>query len=481
MLCALSGEAPQEPVVSRLSGSVFEKRLVEKYIDENGKDPVSGDQLTLDDLLPIKSDRVVRPRPPTLTSIPALLTTFQNEWDALALETYALNQMLTRTREELATALYQHDAAVRVIARLTRERDEARDALSRVSISAGDAGGDGGDAMAVDSDRLPAELVAKINEAQARLSKSRKKRPVPDGWATSDDIATFAVVTSTPLPIAQPTTLSSQDEYSAVGGLEGEVAIYSVEADKLERTFTVGEPVTGSIWDESKLYFSTAKGSVKVFENGNEIASFTDHAGPTTGLAMHPSKAILASVGTDKSFIFYDLGSLQRATRVYTTAALTTCAFHPDGHLFAAGTDGGEIKLFMTSTGEEAAAFSLDGPVQAIVFSENGFWFAAAAKGQTTVTIFDLRKQGDAAQAKVLDIGSMVRHLAWDYSQQFLATAGPAGVTVQQYNKSSKSWSEQLRTAVSDAVGVVWGPNAGRLLVVNSNGVVSTLGPKEES
>lgn len=162
----VSGEAPQEPVVSKLSGSVFEKRLVEKYIEENGKDPVSGDDLTLDDLLPIKSARVVRPRPPTLTSIPALLTTFQNEWDALALETYTLNQMLTRTREELATALYQHDAAVRVIARLTRERDEARDALSRVSISAG--GGGGGEAMAVDSDGLSAELVAKVDEAQAR-------------------------------------------------------------------------------------------------------------------------------------------------------------------------------------------------------------------------------------------------------------------------------------------------------------------------
>lgn len=135
----------------------------------------------------------------------------------------------------------------------------------------------------------------------------------------------------------------------------------------------------------------------------------------------------------------------------------------------------------MTNTGEEAAAFSLGAPIQAIVFSENGFWFAATAKGQTTVTVFDLRKQGDAAQAKVLDIGSAVQHLAWDYSQQFLATAGQAGVTVQQYNKGSKSWSEPLRAAVNNAVDVAWGPNAGKLLVVNSEGVISVLGPKEES
>lgn len=162
----VSGEAPQEPVVSKLSGSVFEKRLIEKYIEENGKDPVSGEDLTLEDLLPIKSARVVRPRPPTLTSIPALLSTFQNEWDALALETYNLTEQLTRTREELATALYQHDAAVRVIARLTRERDEARDALSRVSVTAG--APSNGDAMAVDSEGLRAELAAQVDEIQAK-------------------------------------------------------------------------------------------------------------------------------------------------------------------------------------------------------------------------------------------------------------------------------------------------------------------------
>lgn len=164
----VSGEAPEEPVVSKKTGTVFEKRLVEKYIEENGKDPITGDELDPEDLLPIQSARVVRPRAPNLTSIPALLSTFQNEWDALALETFKLKQQLSQTRDELANALYQHDAAVRVIARVTRERDEARAALSRVTVSAGSASGANGDAMAVDNETLPEELAAHVDETQAK-------------------------------------------------------------------------------------------------------------------------------------------------------------------------------------------------------------------------------------------------------------------------------------------------------------------------
>lgn len=139
---------------------------MEAYIAEHGKDPVNGEELAVDELIDIKSQRVVRPRPPTLTSIPSLLSIFQEEWDALALETYTLQQTLAQTRRELSTALYQHDAAVRVIARVTQERDEARDALSKISVGATRSAA-GGEAMQVDSTGLPQAVLERVENTQA--------------------------------------------------------------------------------------------------------------------------------------------------------------------------------------------------------------------------------------------------------------------------------------------------------------------------
>ena len=49
--CAISGEAPQEPVISIKSGKIYERRLILKYISENGTDPITGDKLEESDLV----------------------------------------------------------------------------------------------------------------------------------------------------------------------------------------------------------------------------------------------------------------------------------------------------------------------------------------------------------------------------------------------------------------------------------------------
>jgi len=466
--------------------------LIEAYIAENSKDPVTGDALTTDDLVELKTARIVRPRPPTLTSIPSLLTVFQNEWDALALESYTIRQQLAQTRQELSTALYQHDAAVRVIARLTKERDEARDALSKIAINTGRTASNG-DSMQIDRQEIPDPIVSKVEATQERLSKTRRKRAVPEGWASAETIESFGPAhTSEPLyPGGRSVALDASGDLTLVGGSDGIAGVYSLSQRQVLHALKGGAAITDTLWSGSQAIVSTAAGSVKIFDKATETANFSAHAGEISALALHPSGEILASVGVDKSYVLYDLVSSTPITQIYTdsgqslpilakygwtngAAALTSAGFHPDGHLFAAGGSDGRVKVFDVKSGTNAANFEASGPIQALSFSENGTWLAVAVKGQTDVTIWDLRK---AAATKTLEIGSKVENMRWDYTGQFLAVTGPSGLAVQQYSKAAKEWSEPLRSAVA-GVAVEWGPGAQSLVVMSGDGVLTVMEAK---
>ncbi|KAF2490084.1 Prp19-domain-containing protein [Lophium mytilinum] len=470
MLCAISGEAPQFPVASRKSGNVFEKRLIEAHIAEHHTDPVTGEDLSVDDLIELKSSHVVKPRPQTLTSIPSLLSAFQAEWDAITLETFTLKQQLSQTRKELSIALYQNDAATRVIARITRERDEAREALSNVTIS----GATNGDAMQVDNQELSQELAEKVEETMQQLSSTRRKRPIPDGWATAETIEALEPKDSSePLyPGSSIVSIDKEKDLALFGGADGVAGVYSVSQKQVVNALKCGSAVTATAWWGSRQVVATSAGAVKVFEDGAEVAQLGSHAGSATSLALHPSGDILASTGVDKSFIFYDLTSMKVALHIYTDTEISCSEFHPDGHLLGVGGKDGQIKLFEVKTGADAASFDAGGVPNSLSFSENGTWLAWSVKGQTSVTIFDLRKM---QTIKVLDVGSPVESVHWDYTGQFVAVAGPGCVSVQQYSKSSKSWSEPFRKAIP-AKDLQWGPDASSLVVLTPEGAISILG-----
>lgn len=55
----VSNEVPEQPVISPVSGSIFEKRLIEKYINENGLDPINGKELTVEQLIDIKGSLLI--------------------------------------------------------------------------------------------------------------------------------------------------------------------------------------------------------------------------------------------------------------------------------------------------------------------------------------------------------------------------------------------------------------------------------------
>lgn len=307
-----------------------------------------------------------------------------------------------------------------------------------------------------------------------RLFTTRRKRPIPDGWATGDDIAAFDVKsTSDPLyPGSSSVSVDQSGDLALFGGTDGVAGIYSIQQGQVVHTLKCGSPVTATAWWGSKAIVATSAGTVKVFENGDEVAQLGSHAGAVTSIALHPSGAILASAGADKRFAFYDLASYKTVSQVYTEAEITCCDFHVDGLLFFTGGLDGNIRIFDVKTGASMAVLETGGPVRAIAFSENGTWFAVAEKGSSSVSVWDLRKQ---APIKVLEVGGQVDSIQWDYTGQFLATAGSGSVSVQQYTKASKSWSEPVRKAVP-ARDIAWGASATTLVALTVDGGLDILG-----
>ncbi|EMD64896.1 hypothetical protein COCSADRAFT_88462 [Bipolaris sorokiniana ND90Pr] len=468
MLCAISGEAPREPVASRKSGNVFEKRLIEAHIAEHHTDPVTGEDLATEDLIELKSPNVVTPRAPNFTSIPAMLSAFQNEWDALVLETHTLKQHLAQTRQELSTALYQNDAATRVIARITKERDEAREALSNVTIS----GGAQGDAMQVDNQGLPQDLIEVVDDTQQELFGSRRKRAVPAGWATGEVITNYDLVKTTEAIYPGSSNIAVQEDGLVLfGGSDGTAGIYALAEGRVTQTFNAGSAITAAAWCGGRAVVGTSAGVAKIFEQGNEVAQVGSHAGAITSISVHPSGKMLATAGADKHYAVHELTSFKTVSQVYIEAEITCVAFHVDGMLFFVGSSDGNIRIYDIKTGVAMAQLETGAPIVDLKFAENGTWFAVAQQGSTTVSVWDIRKQ---TVIYTLESGSLVTCCEWDYSGMYLAIGGTGSVSVQQFTKATKSWAELVRKALP-VKDVAWSGKAESVVALTPEGGLAVL------
>ncbi|OBT58549.1 hypothetical protein VE04_02149 [Pseudogymnoascus sp. 24MN13] len=379
MLCAISGEAPQDPVVSTKSGNVFSRALIESHISTHGTDPITSEPLT--------------------------------------------------TRQELATALCHHDAAVRVVARLTRERDEAREALSNVGIAPSGAG----EAMQIDNAGLPSEIVERVEEAQGRLSKGRRTRAVPAGWATRADVAAYEAVAKVETGDAAFVDVDAPAAQPLVGGSDG-AAVVDVETGAVAETLAKGESVLAGAWAGEKAVLLVKAGNggvVKVFEGAKEVGSIAAHAGPVNGVAVHPTGVVVASVGKDKSFVVYDLESTKAVAQNSQPAPSTLTATS-----LPLPTKVPSACTTPPLSPSQPPSLSPPPPLSLPSLStKTAIWLAAATA--SGVTVFDLRKEGAEAVVKEFE-GSGISGVQWDYSGQFLGFVGKEGVVVQAWLKKEK-------------------------------------------
>lgn len=456
MLCAISGVPPQEPVVSMKSGHVFERRLIEKHLQVSGTCPATNEELDIKDLLPVKGNSAIRPRAPDATSLPSIMSIMQNEWDALMLETFNLKQHLEATRQELAHALYQHDAACRVIARLIKERDEARAALGKTQENVAsalnktdDAGGISGDCLKI------------IQNVAKELSNNRKKRikQLATDATGKGDLKGFKETASHSLHSASKPGVTCLDIHSAneelvlTGGSDGNAIVFNRSSGKIVDTLQGHKKKITSVkfhTQENVVFSTSMDGTATIWkEDGNKYKAqhiLRNHKEAVVGCSLHPSGQYLVTASSDKTWCFYDIDTgvcRKQVEDSKITAGYTQVTFHPDGLILGAGTSDSIVRIFDVTMQKNVANLKgHDGQLTALAFSENGY-FVASGDEKGIVKLWDLRKLKMFHTLTPAKADSGIGSLAFDNSGTYLAVgAETTGVYLTKGWDLVKTWSD---------------------------------------
>jgi pre-mRNA-processing factor 19 len=438
----VSGEIPQEAVVSTKTGQLFEKRLIEKHIANGGKCPLTGGSIMSEDLLDVKAAQSLRPRSIAGNSIPNMIANFQNEWDEVMLETFTLKQHLDATRKELTQALYQHDAACRVIARLIKERDEARAMLLQQSQQGSVPQGNGAAAtaaaateMVVDEavvDGLGVPVLAALTAKCDELSVSRKgrKNMTIEGVASKESLEEMGALIAnggkgkkasellgsfsphkTDKPgvtcLAVHAPVDGPARWILSGGVDKQAVLMNAETgDVLSKFSGHSKKLTAVAFhpqfhNSGAVYTCSADATVKQWRSDADASTFSEafsydhHTGEVTGFTVHPTGDYAISTSLDGSWAFLDLnrGSVLKKVMSSESGCGYTCgSFHPDGLILGMGTNTNVVKMFDVREQAEVSCFqSHTAPVTSVAFSENGY-ICASASEDGTVKIWDLRK-----------------------------------------------------------------------------------------
>ncbi len=429
--------------------------------------------LSVDDLIEIKPQKWVNPRPEATMSVPGLLSAFHNEWDALMLETHSLRKELQSTRQELSHALYQHDAACRVIARLMKERDDARDALANAKGSAAAKRGATADQGEPDSKKkragIPAEMIAKMDETCKSLSSARKKREISSTLASAGDIGGYdATVTqamhkTTSGGINAVAVKAGDDNTIATASNDHTVAIF--DKSSAQRTQVLSghsKKVLDVKFVGDHVLSCSADKTVKLWSaEGAEAATFSDHTSDVTSISVHPSNSYFVSTSSDTTWGFHDISTNSCVALVNdeSNSAITCGSFHPDGVILGMGTKDSAVKIWDAKDARKL--LQLDGhtsEVTGLSFSENGYYLATSAKDG--VKVWDLRKSKIVHEIDHAGASGV----AFDHSGSYLATAGANARIYQVKGKWEMLKEFDLKKA---AKAVAFGTDA-RSLVVGS-------------
>lgn len=425
------------------------------------------------------------PPPSTVSSFSGTLQQLAKEYDSVVLELFDTRKALQETRRELSQALYQNDAAIRVLARVSMERDAARQEAQQFQAAAAESSAttNGSGAPSKKKPRLddtadlplsndiPSNDLDTMLAEWEKLHNARRAKPkstysLPDGWKTTSP-KSWHKSTCRGL-----TAISQCGKFLVTAGKDKEIVVYDCEAQVVTASFSPksvvvsldampkeddsGVLVVATCGDETMHLYDTTSPDVDSATNvGDKIVAVTGHPTGKHCCAMTKSGKVMIFRITD--------GDIKQIQQISTFSGsedneeYSSAAMHPDGLLILVGTAKGEVKFWDVKNKTLAGNLSVpNGNEDAVVsasFSSNGY-HVASAHASGALRVWDLRKQKLLAEMNTSgdNLLQSVEALAFHPDGKYLAYGGKGGLHITMV----KEWKISATLDAKNCSGVLW-------------------------
>ncbi|XP_074380858.1 pre-mRNA-processing factor 19-like isoform X2 [Apium graveolens] len=385
MKCSVSGRVPNYPVISKISGHMFDKEVIEKHIRDYGKCPITGASLTMDDIIGIFTKEVLN-----------------SNYAAEVLNESSSSSNSTRT----STAATGESACPQLPSSIAKEIKITRRKLS-----------------------------------ECRIHRDRKMSP---SLATVDALRGYIFHDNYTLhKNIKPGVLCMDIDNSkgivATGGADTNAAVFDLLSRKTVSTL-IGhsEKVTSVKFVKEGELVVTGSGdnTVRVWQRSEEeegsykCKDIVDHHAEVRAVTIHPSQKYFVT-SFDCTWKLYDLASESHVAQVAChkgSESFSTALFHPDGRVLGTCASGLVRFWDVAKQGDILKIDAHTDRVTSIAFSENGYNFATAAGDG--VKLWDLRFLRSIKTFPLNDI-SQTRSVDFDHSGKYLATGG-SGISIYE-------------------------------------------------